>query len=105
MGTLAHVWALLLMYGHSRSHELLLSVITGKIEFTWQEVMIGFESSLLMFPINLLIVQIFRHVRPKPTKESSEKAGTNCTSQTEKKSSSPIVSTSALTPDAVLKVQ
>ncbi|OPJ78162.1 polycystic kidney disease protein 1-like 2 [Patagioenas fasciata monilis] len=33
----------------------------GKIEFTWQEVMIGFESSLLMFPINLLIVQIFRN--------------------------------------------
>ncbi|KAK2530103.1 Pkd1l2 [Columba guinea] len=33
----------------------------GKIEFTWQEVMIGFESSFLMFPINLLIVQIFRN--------------------------------------------
>lgn len=31
----------------------------GKIEFTWQEVVIGLESSLLMFPINLLIVQIF----------------------------------------------
>ncbi|XP_075692927.1 polycystin-1-like protein 2 [Rhinoderma darwinii] len=75
----------------------------GKIEFTWQEVMIGFESSLLMFPINLLIVQIFRHVRPKPTKESSEKVGKDCTSHTENKSPSPIVSSSALTPDAVLK--
>ncbi|KAG9475124.1 hypothetical protein GDO78_003535 [Eleutherodactylus coqui] len=75
----------------------------GKIEFTWQEVMIGFESSLLMFPINLLIVQIFRNVRPKPTKESSEKAGKDSVSHTEKKSSSPVVSSLALTPDAVLK--
>uniref|UniRef100_A0A670IRP6 Polycystin 1 like 2/pseudo n=1 Tax=Podarcis muralis TaxID=64176 RepID=A0A670IRP6_PODMU len=41
----------------------------GKIEFTWQEVMIGFESSLLMFPINLLIVQIFRNIRSQPKKE------------------------------------
>lgn len=37
----------------------------GKIEFTWQEVMIGLESSVLMFPINLLIVQIFRNARPR----------------------------------------
>ncbi|NXK89486.1 PK1L2 protein, partial [Formicarius rufipectus] len=45
----------------------------GKIEFTWQEVMIGFESSILMFPINLLIVQIFRNIRPRPAKQGSEK--------------------------------
>ncbi|KAJ7426456.1 polycystic kidney disease protein 1-like 2 [Willisornis vidua] len=45
----------------------------GKIEFTWQEVMIGFESSLLMFPINLLIVQIFRNTRPRPAKQGREK--------------------------------
>ncbi|NWW80638.1 PK1L2 protein, partial [Climacteris rufus] len=45
----------------------------GKIEFTWQEVMIGFESSLLMFPINLLIVQIFRNVRPRPAQQGTEK--------------------------------
>ncbi|KAF6078991.1 hypothetical protein HJG60_015036 [Phyllostomus discolor] len=43
----------------------------GKIEFTWQEVVIGLESSLLMFPINLLIVQIFRNTRPRVTKEQS----------------------------------
>uniref|UniRef100_A0A8C3NZX8 Polycystic kidney disease protein 1-like 2 n=1 Tax=Cyanoderma ruficeps TaxID=181631 RepID=A0A8C3NZX8_9PASS len=45
----------------------------GKIEFTWQEVMIGFESSLLMFPINLLIVQIFRNIRPRPAQKGREK--------------------------------
>ncbi|NWZ62626.1 PK1L2 protein, partial [Acrocephalus arundinaceus] len=45
----------------------------GKIEFTWQEVMIGFESSLLMFPINLLIVQIFRNIRHRPAQQGREK--------------------------------
>uniref|UniRef100_A0A8D0GTB2 Polycystin 1 like 2/pseudo n=1 Tax=Sphenodon punctatus TaxID=8508 RepID=A0A8D0GTB2_SPHPU len=45
----------------------------GKIEFTWQEVMIGFESSLLMFPINLFIVQIFRNLRPRVGKEPKER--------------------------------
>ncbi|NXD39148.1 PK1L2 protein, partial [Copsychus sechellarum] len=49
----------------------------GKIEFTWQEVMIGFESSLLMFPINLLIVQIFRSTRPRPAQQGREKPGKN----------------------------
>lgn len=48
---------------HLTSPSLLFSL--GKIEFTWQEVMIGLESSILMFPINLLIVQIFRNTRPR----------------------------------------
>lgn len=52
---------------------LLCLTLTGKIEFTWQEVMIGFESSLLMFPINLLIVQIFRNTRPRPAQQGREK--------------------------------
>ncbi|GAB1293700.1 Polycystic kidney disease protein 1-like 2 [Apodemus speciosus] len=49
----------------------------GKIEFTWQEVMIGLESSVLMFPINLLIVQIFRNARPRLVmeKEGRQKQG------------------------------
>lgn len=33
--------------------------------------MIGLESSLLMFPINLLIVQIFRNTRPWVAKEQN----------------------------------
>nr|XP_009925157.1 PREDICTED: polycystic kidney disease protein 1-like 2 [Haliaeetus albicilla] len=50
----------------------------GKIEFTWQEVMIGFESSLLMFPINLIIVQIFRNIRSRPATQGREqKPGKN----------------------------
>uniref|UniRef100_A0A3B5LZZ9 Polycystic kidney disease 1 like 2a n=1 Tax=Xiphophorus couchianus TaxID=32473 RepID=A0A3B5LZZ9_9TELE len=35
------------------------------IEFTWQQVMVGFQSSIIMFPINLLIVSIFRNTRPR----------------------------------------
>uniref|UniRef100_A0A8B9P8Q1 Polycystic kidney disease protein 1-like 2 n=1 Tax=Apteryx owenii TaxID=8824 RepID=A0A8B9P8Q1_APTOW len=50
----------------------------GKIEFTWQEVMIGFESSLLMFPINLLIVQIFRNIRSRPAMQGREKKPGKC---------------------------
>ncbi|XP_012602024.2 polycystin-1-like protein 2 [Microcebus murinus] len=47
----------------------------GKVEFTWQEVMIGLESSILMFPINLLIVQIFRNARPRAVKERDSGKG------------------------------
>ncbi|XP_067158982.1 polycystin-1-like protein 3 [Apteryx mantelli] len=50
----------------------------GKIEFTWQEVMIGFESSLLMFPINLLIVQIFRNIQSRPAMQGREKKPGKC---------------------------
>uniref|UniRef100_A0A8C1S7V7 Polycystic kidney disease 1 like 2a n=1 Tax=Cyprinus carpio TaxID=7962 RepID=A0A8C1S7V7_CYPCA len=46
----------------------------GQIEFTWQQVMIGIQSSIIMFPINLLIVSIFRNARPREQKsESSSK--------------------------------
>ncbi|XP_041917756.1 polycystic kidney disease protein 1-like 2 isoform X1 [Alosa sapidissima] len=50
----------------------------GHIEFTWQQVMIGVQSSIIMFPINLLIVSIFRNTRPrerkskKPVKDKSK---------------------------------
>lgn len=37
----------------------------GHFEFTWQQFMIGVQSSLIMFPINILIVSIFRHTRPR----------------------------------------
>ncbi|XP_075878911.1 polycystin-1-like protein 2 [Nelusetta ayraudi] len=49
----------------------------GHIEFTWQQVMIGIQSSIIMFPINLLIVSIFRNTRPREreTKTGSSKRG------------------------------
>ncbi|XP_053283068.1 polycystic kidney disease protein 1-like 2 [Pleuronectes platessa] len=49
----------------------------GHIEFTWQQVMIGIQSSIIMFPINLLIVSIFRNTRPreKTSKTDASKQG------------------------------
>lgn len=40
-------------------------LFTGHFEFTWQQFMIGVQSSLIMFPINILIVSIFRRTRPR----------------------------------------
>ncbi|XP_067459444.1 polycystin-1-like protein 2 [Thunnus thynnus] len=39
----------------------------GHFEFTWQQFMIGVQSSLMMFPLNILIVSIFRNTRPWET--------------------------------------
>ncbi|XP_024919509.1 polycystic kidney disease protein 1-like 2 [Cynoglossus semilaevis] len=36
----------------------------GHFEFTFQQFMIGVQSSFIMFPINLLIVSVFRNCRP-----------------------------------------
>ncbi|XP_003938130.2 polycystin-1-like protein 2 [Saimiri boliviensis] len=73
----------------------------GKIEFTWQEVMIGLESSILMFPINLLIVQIFQNTRPRVTKEhSTEKRDRGSPNLTP---SSQPMEEGLLTPEAVTK--
>ncbi|KAM8857141.1 polycystin-1-like protein 2 [Synchiropus picturatus] len=39
----------------------------GAFEFTWQQFMIGVQSSLIMFPVNILIVSVFRYTRPRKT--------------------------------------
>ncbi|NXF58754.1 PK1L2 protein, partial [Ciccaba nigrolineata] len=76
----------------------------GKIEFTWQEVMIGFESSLLMFPINLLIVQIFRNVRSQPASQGREKKpGKNGRVSPSLPPTPQATQAISLTPEAVIK--
>ncbi|XP_030199909.1 polycystic kidney disease protein 1-like 2 [Gadus morhua] len=42
----------------------------GTIEFTWQQFMIGMQSSLMVFPVNIVIVSIFRYTRPRERKMS-----------------------------------
>ncbi|KAJ0002278.1 hypothetical protein NQD34_002074 [Periophthalmus magnuspinnatus] len=37
----------------------------GFLELTWQEIMVGIQSGLLMFPINILIITIFRSIKPR----------------------------------------
>ncbi|XP_071328687.1 polycystin-1-like protein 2 [Trachinotus anak] len=39
----------------------------GHFEFTWQQFMVGVQSSLIMFPVNILIVSIFRNTCPRET--------------------------------------
>ncbi|NWU61307.1 PK1L2 protein, partial [Pterocles burchelli] len=76
----------------------------GKIEFTWQEVMIGLESSLLMFPINLLIVQIFRNIRPRPATQGREKKpGKNGRVSPSLPPTPQVPQAVSLTPEAVTK--
>ncbi|XP_060741700.1 polycystin-1-like protein 2 [Tachysurus vachellii] len=41
----------------------------GTISFNIQQVMIGVQSSIIMFPVNLLIVTIFRSTRPRKKKD------------------------------------
>lgn len=68
--------------------------------------MIGFQSSIIMFPINLLIVSIFRNTRPrqrnaKPDASKQGKSGGRvCPSQ-----SSPQKDLKDISPDTVIKVR
>lgn len=39
---------------------------------TWQDVMVGVQSGLLMFPINILIITIFRSIRPRIISKSKK---------------------------------
>jgi polycystin 1L2 len=47
-----------------------VDVDVGPYQFTWHEVMVGIQSSLIVFPINLLIVTIFRRIAVRPTRSS-----------------------------------
>ncbi|KAF3686523.1 Polycystic kidney disease protein 1-like 2 PC1-like 2 protein Polycystin-1L2 Precursor [Channa argus] len=44
----------------------------GSLHITWQEFMVGVESGLLMFPINILIITIFRSIRPRVVKSKKD---------------------------------
>uniref|UniRef100_A0A3Q4GX60 Polycystic kidney disease 1 like 2a n=1 Tax=Neolamprologus brichardi TaxID=32507 RepID=A0A3Q4GX60_NEOBR len=74
------------------------------IEFTWQQVMIGVQSSIIMFPINLLIVSIFRNTRPreKTTKADAKQGKTVRVSPSQ--TSSPQKEIKDITPDTVMKL-
>ncbi|XP_023129023.3 polycystic kidney disease protein 1-like 2 isoform X1 [Amphiprion ocellaris] len=76
----------------------------GHIEFTWQQVMIGIQSSVIMFPINLLIVSIFRNTRPR---EKASKTDTSKQGKTVRVSpsqtSTPQKEQKDITPDTVIK--
>ncbi|XP_035986669.1 polycystic kidney disease protein 1-like 2 [Fundulus heteroclitus] len=44
----------------------------GSLEMTWQDLMVGVQCGLLMFPINILIITIFRSIRPRLVSKSKK---------------------------------
>jgi len=94
-------------------HDIDLNIKTrhypaGHIEFTWQQVMIGIQSSIIMFPINLLIVSIFRNTRPREkTTKAEQKAPKqgNTVRVSPSQTSSPQKEMKDITPDTVIKVK
>ncbi|XP_072321390.1 polycystin-1-like protein 2 [Eucyclogobius newberryi] len=74
----------------------------GHIEFTWQQVMIGIQSSIIMFPINLLIVSIFRNTRPRE-KSKTEVSKQGKMGKVSPSQSSPQKELKDITPDTVIK--
>ncbi|KAK3562032.1 hypothetical protein QTP86_024799 [Hemibagrus guttatus] len=44
----------------------------GTFELTWQQIMVAVESALLMFPVNILIVTIFRSIQPRVKNEEED---------------------------------
>lgn len=66
--------------------------------------MIGIQSSIIMFPINLLIVSIFRNTRPREreTKTGSSKRGK---AGQVSPSQDPQKQIKDITPDTVIKVR
>lgn len=56
-----------------------VEVDVGPYQFTWHEIMVGIQSSLIVFPINLLIVSIFRRIAARPSKSSKYLTGSSST--------------------------
>ena len=74
----------------------------GFFEFTWHEILIGIQSSLIVFPINLLIVQLFRNraVSPKTKQRYVERTRTESNPPPDKQRKQTAVSLSDITPTA-----
>ncbi|XP_043987289.1 polycystic kidney disease protein 1-like 2 [Gambusia affinis] len=82
----------------------------GHFEFTWQQFMVGVQSSLIMFPINILIVSVFRNTRPREssccqrkTKKASRCQQKSSVQTTSLKSGTTISSTGSSTLDTTIK--
>eukprot|EP00066_Takifugu_rubripes_P019390 XP_011608656.1 PREDICTED: polycystic kidney disease protein 1-like 3 [Takifugu rubripes] len=75
----------------------------GHIEFTWQQVMIGVQSSIIMFPINLLIVSIFRNTRPREKASKTDASNQGKKGRVSPSKPSPKKESKDITPDTVMK--
>ena len=52
-----------------------LRIKFGPIDFTWQQLMIGIQSSIVVVPFNLMTITIFRFTGPRKPSEREQKAG------------------------------
>lgn len=59
------------MFYELGSEQESLQIQFGPINFNWTELMIGIQSSLVIVPVNLLIITIFRYTRPKAYKNEA----------------------------------
>ena len=59
------------MFYELGSEQQSLQIQFGPINFNWTELMIGIQSSLVIVPVNLLIITIFRYTRPKAYKNEA----------------------------------
>ncbi|TNN80531.1 Polycystic kidney disease protein 1-like 2 [Liparis tanakae] len=64
----------------------------GSLAITWQELMVGVQSGLLMFPINILIITIFRSIKPRMLSKSKKR-------DSEENVKSPAVTVAAILKD------
>ncbi|XP_078682392.1 polycystin-1-like protein 2 [Branchiostoma floridae x Branchiostoma belcheri] len=53
-----------------------------QIPISWAQFMIALESCLIIFPINLAIVEIFRHVSSPPERKDKDQRGSSASSMT-----------------------
>lgn len=66
--------------------------------------MIGVQSSIIMFPINLLIVSIFRNTRPREKDTKTDAPNEGKTGRVSPLESSQKKESKDITPDTVIKV-
>ncbi|MGH0125309.1 UNVERIFIED_CONTAM: hypothetical protein FKN15_022898 [Acipenser sinensis] len=61
-----------IMYWNITSGPDSLTIDLGIYSFSWADVMVGVQSALMMFPVNLLIVQLFRLSKPRPPRGTEQ---------------------------------
>lgn len=69
------IWVLLagaVLVASHHHHRVLCCVCPGSIKMTWQDLMVGVQCGLLMFPINILIITIFRSIKPRIVPKSKK---------------------------------
>lgn len=57
--------------------ESLAAIRVGPFKFSWQQIVIGVQSGVIVAPVNILIVLLFRLSRPRQLRDYKHKTGTD----------------------------